>query len=410
MNNDAREKAESYLNELCLNIGNRSVGSNGNRQATDFFEKEISSSGWEITKNELNAMDWENGGAAIRIEGKNYEALVSPYSMGCNVEAQLVCIASTAELEETDTDGKIVLLHGEIARGQLMPKNFVFYNPDEHKKIVSLLESKGIKAIISVTGRNSALAGGVYPFPLIEDGDFDIPSVYLAEEEGNELLKFNGKPVRLSSVSTRIRSKCYNIIAKKGKGKAKIVVTAHIDAKKTSPGAIDNATGVIVLLLLAGRLKEYNGDTLIEIVPFNGEDYYAVPGQMDYIKRNEGEFENILLNINIDGAGYKEGESALSLYNMPGDMERIIKDVLSKSSRVVEGTQWPQGDHSIFVQFGRPALAATSKWFTDNMETQTITHTPKDSTEIVDCSKLIDITDALYDIISGVIAMQEEKP
>ncbi|MEZ4997668.1 MAG: hypothetical protein R2758_09480 [Bacteroidales bacterium] len=32
--------------------------------------------------------------------------------------------------------------------------------------------------MIGATGRSSALAGGVYPFPLIEDGDFDIPSVY----------------------------------------------------------------------------------------------------------------------------------------------------------------------------------------------------------------------------------------
>ncbi|MBK9392004.1 MAG: M28 family peptidase [Bacteroidetes bacterium] len=30
-----------------------------------------------------------------------------------------------------------------------------------------------------------------------------------------------------------------------------MVVTAHIDAKKGTPGAIDNATGVIVLLLLS---------------------------------------------------------------------------------------------------------------------------------------------------------------
>ncbi len=138
-----------------------------------------------------------------------------------------------------------------------MPKNFVFYNPEEHQKIIALLEKGKPAAVIGATGRNSALAGGVYPFPLIEDGDFDIPSVYMTEEEGNRLLPFAGCIVTLNSVSVRIPGKGYNIIAVKGpEGADRIVVTAHIDAKKGTPGAIDNATGVIVLLLLADLLSD----------------------------------------------------------------------------------------------------------------------------------------------------------
>ena len=44
------------------------------------------------------------------------------------------------------------------------------------------------KVLICITGSNAVLAGGVYPFALIEDGDFDILSVYMAEEEGAKLL------------------------------------------------------------------------------------------------------------------------------------------------------------------------------------------------------------------------------
>jgi len=32
--------------------------------------------------------------------------------------------------------GWVLLLRGEIAKEQLMPKNFTFYNPDEHKRII----------------------------------------------------------------------------------------------------------------------------------------------------------------------------------------------------------------------------------------------------------------------------------
>ncbi len=103
------------------------------------------------------------------------------------------------------------------------------------------------------------------------------------------------------------------------------MVTAHIDAKKGTPGAIDNATGVIVLLLLSDLLKDYNGNRLIEIIAFNGEDYYAVPGQINYISTNKNNFNKILLNINIDGAGYKEGLSAFSLLIYQMKYFRLLK-------------------------------------------------------------------------------------
>ncbi len=403
MNKNFKQIAENYLNKLCNEIPNRAVGSIGNIKATEFFEKEISSFGWEIQKDEFYAMDWESGGVILQVSNINFKAFVSPYSLGCEVKEQLVCASTIEELEKVDANGKVLLLYGEIAKEQLMPKNFVFYNPEEHQRIIHLLENKGIKAIISATKRNSALAGGVYPFPLIEDGDFNIPSIYMTDKEGDNLLKHSGETISINSISNRIDSKGYNIIARKGIDKTKkLVITAHIDAKKGTQGAIDNATGVIVLLLLANMLQEYNRKNLIEIVALNGEDYYAVPGQMSYIMQNENNFNNILLNINIDGAGYKKGKSAFSFYNLPTEMEKVIKDVISNSNGVVEGKQWVQGDHSIFIQYGRPAIAASSKWFTDNVEAQKITHTPKDNPSIVDCSKLVDISDVIFKFISEI--------
>jgi aminopeptidase YwaD len=345
---------------------------------------------------EFDAIDWEDDGATLQAGDLNFEVFVSPYSLGCTVEEQLVSASSIEELELKDIKGKILLLHGQIAKEQLMPKNFVFYNPEEHKKIIALLEKNDPKAIVSATGRNPALAGGVYPFPLIEDGDFDIPSVYMTAEEGEKLLSVVGKPVVLKSVSKRIPGKGYNVVGRKGKSLTeRIVITAHIDAKKGTPGAIDNATGVIVLLLLAKLLQGYNGSRLIEIVALNGEDYYAVPGQMLYISKNQDRFKEILFNINIDGAGYKEGKSAFSFYGLPEEIRKKTNEVLKKFDGIKEGVQWPQGDHSIFVQNGCPAIAVSSEWFTENIESQEITHTPKDNIEIVDCHKLVELAEAL---------------
>jgi aminopeptidase YwaD len=389
-----QQKCVAYLHKLCMEIPQRAVGSEGNRMATRFFEEEISSLGWATEKQEFDAMDWEQDGATLTCRDETFEVFVSPYSTGCDLEGKLLSASNVAELEKLELKGGILLLHGEIAGEQLMPKNFVFFNPPEHQHILSLLEKGGPLGIICATGRNSSLAGGAYPFPLIEDGDFNIPSVYMKDVEGQKLSAHTGEMVRLKSTSRRIMGKGENIIARKGQGK-RILVTAHIDAKKGTPGAIDNATGVIILLILARLLEDYRGNRQIEIVALNGEDYYAVPGQMRYLEENRGRLQDVLFNINIDGAGYIEGNSAFSFYNLPDEIRRKADDVIGKFPGIVEGPQWVQGDHSIFIQNGCPAMTVSSEWFTSNMDTQDVTHTPKDSPGIVDCGKVVEIAEAL---------------
>lgn len=397
---DLHQKVTSCLETLCSSIRDRSVGSEGNRAATDFFRNELSSLGWTTETPEFDVVDWKSGGADLKAGGAEFEVFSSPYSLGCSVTAELARASSISELEIGDFKGKILFVHGSLAKEQLMPKNFVFYNPEEHQKIVSLLEKSGARALICATGKNGAIAGGVYPFPLIEDGDFNVPSVYMTEDNGGHLLQFVGKQVSLQSRSERIPSKACNVIGRKGReGVQKIVITAHIDAKKGTPGAIDNATGVVTLLLLAELLKSYSGPRVLEIVAFNGEDYYSVPGQMNYIMANQERFDDILVDINIDGAGYREGDSAVSFYELPQNIAEIVRKELDNHPSVVEGEPWPQGDHSIFLHYGRPAVAATSDWLIKNIEAQSITHTPRDNPEIVDSVKLVELARMLAGVV-----------
>jgi len=403
MNKTLTAKASHYLNTLCNETGNRSVGSPGNIKATEFFEKFVSQSGWCIEKDCLNVMDWIPGSVILTVNGNSFTAQASPYSKGCTVETKLVAVSEIDELETADIESKALLLYGDIVLEQLMPKNFVFYNPESHQRIVALLEKKNPAVIICATGRNSALAGGAYPFPLIEDGDFNIPSVYMTDIEGERLLKFRGETVRLQSTAERLESKAYNLTASKGDtGLKRIIISAHIDAKKGTPGAIDNATGVVILLLISELLTDYAGRYRIELMPFNGEDYYAVTGQMDFIRKNEGRFGDIILDINIDGTGYYEGDTAFSFYGVPDPIRGIVFDEIKKHTGVSEGPQWPQGDHSIFIQYGVPAIAVSSMWFTENMEIQDITHTEKDRPEIVDINKTVQAAVIISEIVKKI--------
>ncbi|MDP4276429.1 MAG: M28 family peptidase [Bacteroidota bacterium] len=384
------EKSKLQLQVLCSEIGERRVGSDANRKATAYTESQLKESGWQTETTGLSVIDWQTDGAALTCHGLSFEVFSSQYSLGCLVEGELLAINTVTLLEKTDIQDKIVLLYGEIATQQIAPKHFPFWNPEAHQQLISLLENGHPKALVCATARNSATAGGVYPFPLFEDGDFDIPSVFMKETEGERLLAYTGQTVKLASKATRIPETAFNVIARRGNNPTgkRIVITAHIDTKIGTPGAIDNGTGITVLLLLAELLKDDAPNYPIELVVFNGEDYYGAPGQVKYIEQHAGRFGDILLNINIDGAGYKEGLSCFSPIGLPEDLSDTLHEVLREAPELIEGKPWYQGDHSLFLQQGCPAIAVTSQWFIENMECQEITHTPKDTPGIVDYERV----------------------
>jgi aminopeptidase YwaD len=241
----------------------------------------------------------------------------------------------------------------------------------------------------------------MYPFPMIEDGDFDLPSVYMKDVDGERLAEYAGKHVSLQINATRIPAKGQNVIGRIGPSNAeRIVLCAHIDAKDDTPGALDNGTGVAMLLIFAELLKGYSGNYQIELLAFNGEDHYSAQGHKQYIKENEDRFYKIMLAINTDVAGYIEGHSAYSLYGCTPEVESIIRETMSAYESLMEGEPWYQSDHSIFIQQGRPAMAITSDRF---MELSThITHTQKDNLNLVDYAKLVDISFALRDMVESL--------
>jgi aminopeptidase YwaD len=384
-----------------LEIPTRRVGSVGNRAATDFFAETVAAFGFETETPAFDCIDWVEEGAQLSVEGGSFAVSPSPFSLGCRVQAPLAVVSTEEALEAVEARGKILLLHGALAKEQLMPKNFPFYNPEHHQRIVGLLEEKAPFAIVAATSRNPELAGGIYPFPLIEDGDFDIPSVYMTEEEGQRLLPHVGREVTLTSETRRIPATGCNVVARKGRDPhRRVVLFAHIDAKRGSPGAIDNATGVVILLLLAELLADYADELGVEIVALNGEDYYAAPGEIQFVERNAGRFEEIVLGVNLDAPGYREGHTAYSLYDCPDAVAAAIHRAFSAYDELAEGDRWYQSDHSLFIQHQRPALTITSEQFV--MLSTEITHTPKDHPRVVDTAKLVPVARGLRELLRAL--------
>lgn len=391
------QTAHNYLHTLCIRIPTRRLGKQGNRDATAFFKKQVEKFGFLTESQSFECINDKHGTIKLSAGGQMFEAFISPFTLGCDVCADLVCAATIDELQNSHTEGKVLLLHGEIAREQLMPKGFVFYNPEEHQYVYRLLEEKKPAAIITATSKNPEAVGAIYPFPMIEDGDFDIPTAYMKEIEGEKLLAFTGENISLKMESERIPSDGENITALKGGNEKKIVLCAHIDTKEKTPGALDNASGVIILLLLAELLAEYGGKIGVELVALNGEEYYNTPGQVEYLKRYNGDFSSIVMAINMDDIGYIKGRTSYSFYGVPDEIAEKVRGVYAGKNDFFEGPPWYQSDHGIFMANGVPAMAITEESVVELMAE--ITHTEKDTPEIIDPKKLIENAEALAEII-----------
>ena len=109
----------------------------------------------------------------------------------------------------------------------------------------------------------------------------------------------------------------------------------------------------------------------------------------------EGE---VLVDLNVDGAGHREGGTSFSPLGLPPGLESALREA-AEAEGLSEGPWWPQGDHSVFAQAGVPAVAFTSTWFLEHMESQRVTHTPEDRPGIVEPRRLAELARALADFV-----------
>ncbi len=395
------QRVVHHLTTLCTELPTRAVGTSGNQAAATSVERTFAAAGWAVERQPFDCIAWEGQGATLTIEKSAYAVHASPWTTAIEATAPLVVCATVEELEKADLRGRIVLLRGGVAAGQLMPRNFRFYNPDEHRRIYAAVEQAAPRAIITATPRDPSLAGAVYPVPMFEDGDFDIPSVFTTEAESERLAAHAGARATLAIRAARTPSTGWNVVARiHPAAERHVVCFAHLDAKQGTPGATDNATGVSTLLLLAELLAGYSGPLGIELVALNGEDNYANPGEIAWLDQNAARADSIVLGVNIDGIGYHKGCTAWSLYQCPAALHATIESILGAHPALIAGEPWYAGDHSLFLLLGVPALALTSELAQEMLAT--LIHTERDTPAVVDACKVVEAAHALHDVIHAL--------
>ena len=388
MDNNLLKELKELLNYICTDIGERPTGSMANRELAKYARNYFENNGYKIETQEFSCIDWENRGARLIVNQKELKARPSYYTKPCNLEAEIIQLTTIDQLENSDLEDKIAVLSDELTEEQLMPKSFTFYNPERHQKIIKLLEQKNPLAIITVVANDTSV---------LEDGDFAIPSIYISEESGQKLLNHQGK-IRLKIDTARKDSRGVNLIARinPDAGK-KLVVTAHLDTKYGTPGALDNGTGIAILLLLSSIIKAKDINYTLELLLLNGEDYYSTPGQIKYLEEYIINNESIFLVINCDGVGLKGSKTAISFIELAENKQKLIKDLISTEDKIELIEPWEMGDHMLFVMNGIPAITFTSKEILNLIDE--IAHTEKDSIEIIDYQRVLEVIDLIANIL-----------
>lgn len=400
VDSDSTRAAKQHLLALCSMQPDRRPGSRGNHLATEYAAAEFARTAWTVQEQEFHCLDWETDGGSARVGGSTLELTPSPYGLGVAASGPLRVIRSAESLKNEDLSGTITVLAGDLASEPLTPKAYPFYHSEKHTAILDSLERSAPAAVVAVTGRYPELCGALDPFPLIEDGNFTIPTANIRPADAALLLDGEGLTASIGIRSERRPTTARNIIAYRGPRDHRVTVTAHIDTKPGTPGAVDNAAGVAVLLLLADLLSPARHPHLpagIELLAVNGEDHFAAPGEVAWLEANDGNLDAVSLLINIDGAGYCDGGSAFSLYNVDDQVTAHIKRSFADHADLTEGPAWYQSDHAIFAMQGRAALAITTERIAEMLAV--LFHSPQDTPDKVDVNRIVSIATALESML-----------
>jgi aminopeptidase YwaD len=116
-----------------------------------------------------------------------------------------------------------------------------------------------------------------------------------------------------------------------------------------------------------------------------------------WLADHEAHLDDISLVINIDGAGYRGGRSAYSMYNLDDQLAGHIEASFAPTATLVPGPDFYQSDHAIFAMRGRPAMAITTELIDEMLDT--LFHSDNDTAAHVDLGLLVDAADAIARVI-----------
>jgi hypothetical protein len=210
--------------------------------------------------------------------------------------------------------------------------------------------------------------GGLLPevYSLSADGPAPVPGVSVTREAGSALLRYvrRGAGVRLDLENEITPAVSWNIVADiTGPKDAPVVlVGAHYDTLVGCPGAIDDASGVAVMLEAARVLSQHR-DSLRKTIRFVGFglEEGGLLGARAYVGAHRERLGDVEFMMNIDGAAYGAPEKGVGLQGWPS-LIPYFKGLVASMAEEMPVDVWvtPNSDMHQFMLAGVPCA-----WFFD---------------------------------------------
>ncbi|UHA74599.1 M20/M25/M40 family metallo-hydrolase [Paenibacillus sp. 481] len=185
------------------------------------------------------------------------------------------------------------------------------------------------------------------------------------------------------------KGKSHNVIATLKPNTSKktneiVIIGAHHDSVKGSPGAIDDASGVAVILELARLFADQKRDTEIRFVSVGAEEF-GLYGAKHYVNTlSQDEIKRIVGQFHIDMVGNKAAKQMAAL-TVDGK-KNIVTDLGAtfgqKYANKFSTSQISASDHAAFAAKGIPAAVFS------HMPLDLAYHAPTDTIDKISNAKL----------------------
>ena len=187
-------------------------------------------------------------------------------------------------------------------------------------------------------------------------------------------------------------------------GTEAIVLGAHYDSARNSPGANDNATGVALVAAVARDLSRVRRRSRDVIFVFFDEEERGLRGSRAFAQLLKDENRPVLSVHTIDQMGWdQDGDGAIEL-ELPfeGALEMYQKAAAVLKLGITIHTTTEQGsDHSAFRRMGYPAVGITEEY--RNKDTTPYIHRPGDVYETVNLDYLASTTGLITEVMRALV-------
>lgn len=273
----------------------------------------------------------------------------------------------------------LLLVMGGTSASPTSPPSTIAFDPTVATLIAQVTTPTLAYELAGLTGERSVTVAGVL-YTITTRHSYQTEAISLATRYAYEQFAGYGLAVAYHDYVWN-GNRWRNVVAEKPgvvNADAIYLLTAHLDNMppgETAPGADDNGSGSVAVLLAARLLAPYHLAHTVRFVLFTGEEQ-GLHGSAAYAAACRARGEDIQGVVNLDMIAYNsDAQPIVDLWGRSGvtdslQLTRIFSDVigvyglnlLPKRHQIAEGFPIQYSDQWSFLQQGYPAILAIEDW------------------------------------------------